>query len=367
MSISVLHLIPSLSGGGAEKQLSVLLPAVSKLGINASLGFVNGGPNLDRIQSAIDQLFRVNAAGNYDMRRYTGVSRLIRKLNPDIVQTWLPQMDIIGGFAALRRGVPFVISERSSAALYQPGLKTTLRLRIGARAAAIVANSAGGSEYWRDRLEPRKLLVIPNGIEVPNSARPGSSADDAIASPRSEQVLLFAGRYVESKNVTQTMNLFSSILKRRDNAVARFFGGGDLQDRLLDIASRASLGSRLQVNGYCDNLVSQFQNASVLVSLSAYEGHPNVVLEAAANACPLVLSNIAAHREIFDDESAWFVDSDNSADIEATVLRVLDSPQVSAEKAARALSIVREFSVDSAARQYAELYRDIADRSTQVC
>ena len=43
------------------------------------------------------------------------------------------------------------------------------------------------------------------------------------------------------------------------------------------------------------------KKASVFVSLSAYEGCPNTVMEAMACGCPLVLSDIPAHREILDE------------------------------------------------------------------
>ncbi len=49
------------------------------------------------------------------------------------------------------------------------------------------------------------------------------------------------------------------------------------------------------------------KKASVFVSLSAYEGCPNTVMEAMACGCPIIVSDIPEHREILDEQSALFV------------------------------------------------------------
>src|SRR5689334_10537378 len=46
--------------------------------------------------------------------------------------------------------------------------------------------------------------------------------------------------------------------------------------------------------------------ASAFVSTSEFEGQPNSVLEAAACACPLVLSDIPQHREAVAENAASF-------------------------------------------------------------
>ena len=55
------------------------------------------------------------------------LSRLIRRLKPDVVTTWLTQMDIAAGLAAEMARVPWVLCERSSRECYPAGLIHSLR------------------------------------------------------------------------------------------------------------------------------------------------------------------------------------------------------------------------------------------------
>src|SRR6185436_12110902 len=91
---------------------------------------------------------RIEGLGNHDPRLLVRLVRLLRRARPDVVQTWLTQMDVLGGLAARLVGRPWILSERASALAYPPGLKIRLRERIGRTADAIVSNSAGGDRYW---------------------------------------------------------------------------------------------------------------------------------------------------------------------------------------------------------------------------
>jgi len=93
------------------------------------------------------------------------------------------------------------------------------------------------------------------------------------------------------------------------------------------------------------------KRAGVFASLSRFEGSPNAVMEAMVCGCPLVLSDIAAHRELAGDGGAWFVPPDDAAAAAAAIREALASPPA-ADTRARAA----QWSVGSMARRYEEIY-----------
>jgi glycosyltransferase involved in cell wall biosynthesis len=96
--------------------------------------------------------------------------------------------------------------------------------------------------------------------------------------------------------------------------------------------------------------------ASALLSMSAYEGSPNVILEAMAAGCPLIVSDIAAHREFLDQDKAIFVPRDDSAALIDAVHCLLTDPLAARKRADLARASVSELTVGRAAELYEEVY-----------
>jgi len=160
--MKILHLIASFGSGGAERQLSLLAPAMVEAGLDVHVAYCADGPNLNPLLHSGVQLHKLPSKGNYNPLLALEIYRLIRKLRPDVVQTWLLQMDVFGGIAALLNGVPFITSERASAPAYPAGWKTRLRVLLGQRATCVIANSNGGLDYWRRYVSEEHLFADTN-------------------------------------------------------------------------------------------------------------------------------------------------------------------------------------------------------------
>ena len=99
--------------------------------------------------------------------------------------------------------------------------------------------------------------------------------------------------------------------------------------------------------------------AAVYVSLSAFEGCPNAVLEAMACGCPLAISDIPGHREIADDTCAAFIrpiSSDQTADV---VLKVLSDSSLSGRRAEAARLKIEGWGTSAMAKGYEEIYEKL--------
>ena len=114
----VLHLITNLGQAGAERQVTYLACGLADLGWEVHVGHLEPGRNPDdnlaRLERAGVTRHLVPNTGSYDWRTPLRLRRLIRELRPDVVQTWIPMMDVIGGGAALSSRVPWIVSERNT-------------------------------------------------------------------------------------------------------------------------------------------------------------------------------------------------------------------------------------------------------------
>jgi glycosyltransferase involved in cell wall biosynthesis len=101
------------------------------------------------------------------------------------------------------------------------------------------------------------------------------------------------------------------------------------------------------------------KRASVFISLSAYEGCPNTVLEAMACGCPLVLSDISGHREILDESCAYLVDPTNIQQTASTIVKALCNADASKSRAVIAKQKTQEWSIPEMARRFERIYKEL--------
>src|SRR5438132_4429261 len=117
------------------------------------------------------------------------------------------------------------------------------------------------------------------------------------------------------------------------------------------------MDDRVQLPGYIPDIWRWMKRASMLVSVGFFEGRPNAVLEAMACGCPLVVSDIPAHREFLDENSALLVKPHEPVAMAEALRDVLAYPQDAARRAQVAQGEVARWSTPVIACQYARVYR----------
>lgn len=345
----ILHCIWTLGSGGAERQLSYLAPQLARLGWDVHVAFAFGGKYRGALENAPITLHDLSAAGNRDVRVPLRLARLVRILRPRLMQTWLTQMDMIGGTTALLSRTPWILSERSSAEAYPAGAVNVLRTTLGRRATQVVANSLGGAEYWHSFGHP-SARVIPNALPMMAISRsvPDSASDQA------RGAVLFAGRLSQEKNPRVFLSAMALPTMRTFRAV--LCGAGPLHEEMKRLVQSEQLQERVLLAGDVDPIWPWMKAASVLVAPSFFEGNPNAVLEAAACGTPLVVSDIPAHRQILRDCSAIFVDPSDPHSVAQGIRTALTS---GAARATFAKEDVAALDLPSIALRYDAVYRTL--------
>jgi glycosyltransferase involved in cell wall biosynthesis len=359
----ILHCIPTMGAGGAERQLAYLCAELPTLGWEVHVALVAGGPNLERLRKSGAAIHVLRARSNYDPALPWRLWRLVRRVRPHLVQVWLPQMEILAGLASATSRIPWILSERCSAPAYPATAKTLARRALARHAGAVVANSAGGARYWEGRLPARvALTVIPNALPVAEIDAAAADGPDRTGLDPADEVVLFVGRFTAQKNLDALLAGLPPVL-RRPRTVAVLCGEGPTRAAVQARVAREGLAGRVRLPGFVPDAWAWMKRASVLVAPSLFEGHPNAVLEAAACGCPLVVSDIPAHREFLDQEAAALVDPEDPAALAEAILGVLADPEAAARRAKSARARVESWSTAEIARRYDRVYRQVLGRA----
>jgi glycosyltransferase involved in cell wall biosynthesis len=353
----ILNLIPFLSGGGAERQLSYLAPAMTEVGHEVHIAFLNDGP--EGIPLPGVRLHRIVVAGNYDLRLILKLWFLIQRIKPDIIQTWIGMMDILVGFLTYVSNSKWVLRESSSEIVYQTlKFKKNLRALLAQRASGIICNSIDGKNYWlKEGVPENRVFVIRNAVpaDVLNGISPLASKN------RDKKTLIYAGRLIPSKNVYVLIEAMTEV-RRHQDAVLVIAGEGPAKSGLIREVTRSNLGGTVSFVGHLQprELWAQMRAADLFVSLSTREGMPNCAMEAVACGVPVLLSDIPAHRAFLDDESARFVRGDSAAEAARSILQIIEHPENAAAKAARAREAIKGSTPAAIASEYIDVYMSVA-------
>jgi glycosyltransferase involved in cell wall biosynthesis len=197
--------------------------------------------------------------------------------------------------------------------------------------------------------------VIRNAIDLDalTSAPPAIWPEGSQASR-----ILFAGRLTSQKNVLTFIKALARLRVRQPFSALVLGEGPDLPTALAMIAA-TDLGDRVRFTGYREDIWGLMKAASVFVSPSRFEGHPNVVLEAVACGTPLVVSDIPEHREFLDERTALLVPPDDDEALARALAQVSADPERARARAAAARPLVEALGVERAAALYDEVYHAV--------
>jgi len=359
LSASILHLIPHLSGGGAERQLSYLAPELARLGWDVHVAFLEEGPNPSLLCSKGIHLYKFNHWGNYDPLIIMQIVHLIKRIRPDIIQTWVLQMDIAGGIASYLMKTPQVLREPFIGRFSSANWKNITREWLARmNEAVIVSNSKGGDGYWASRWPQLNRFIIPNGLNLSEIQQSDLILPKEIGLPLKARFILYAGRLEPQKNLGNLYRAFSIVCKKYD-VYGVICGDGPYMGHLKSAISDSGLAERILLQGFVKNIWSYMKLADVFVSVSYAEGRPNTVLEAMACGCPLIVSDIPAHHEFLDENSATFVNPEDPTEIAEAVGAVLMSPAQSRRRAFHAREKVSLWSIQKMAHEYEQVYKKV--------
>lgn len=207
------------------------------------------------------------------------------------------------------------------------------------------------------RLASGGLYVIRNGVDIDRIDHVVGDKRQYLHSDRFSVATV--GRLIDLKNPLSALSAFHQAAD--PDSRLKFIGDGHLRDLLL--IKRDAFGRREQVEltGLIrrEEVYKDLSKTDLFVSTSRVEGLPVAVLEAMACRCPVVLSDIAAHREIA--EGVDFIPLIHPDDVEglANEIRKVRRMPVAevAEIGEKCRKLVEErFSLSSMHKAYHELY-----------
>ena len=303
--VRVCHLITSLDVGGAELMLARLVEGMDRDRFASSvISLVEPGPVAARIRAGGVQVMTLGLRrGRPSASAVVRLAAMLRRLRPDVLQTWLYHADLLGLIVGRLTGVRRVVWNVRSSNMRMDRYRILSRLTLDACRLAsrwpdgIVVNSrAGYDTHRRLGYRARAWFFIPNGIDT-ERFRPDATARSRVRRelgvPMDVPLVGFVARVDPMKD--HDTFLRAAVLLARRRSDVRFLLAGDGTEpggSIDDLVRRAALGTRLLRLGGRTDVERVTAALDVASAVSRGEGFPNVVAEALACGVPCVVTDV---------------------------------------------------------------------------
>ena len=165
-----------------------------------------------------------------------------------------------------------------------------------------VSHSVADHCRTKEGIPADKLLIIPNGIEIPPRSTRNSLCWSVLGLPEKSRVLLFVGRLTEQKGIVEFMTRVApGLLKRLPEHRLVLMGDGEQAAQLRGLTDQSTVAARVHLVGWQPRSMEWMRAAELLVLPTRYEGMPNVILEAMAVGKPVVSFDVDGVSELLGD------------------------------------------------------------------
>jgi glycosyltransferase involved in cell wall biosynthesis len=207
------------------------------------------------------------------------------------------------------------------------------------------------AEFWHIRQEDVDVVYLGSFVEVRS---PRTHFDNkrvlivsAVAAHKNHFRLLEAFEMVHQKHPDAELIIVGNI---RDHVRSRFCSA-------LDEVTSRNQGIKISLREYStdEEIVSLYRNAAVFVYPSLYEGFGLPVLEAMAQGCPVITSNVSSLPEVVGD-AAVLIDPFNTTELAQAMTKVLTDDKLKREMSLKGVNRAKLFSWDTTAAKYVDVF-----------
>jgi glycosyltransferase involved in cell wall biosynthesis len=369
----ILHLITSLSTGGAEVMLQKLARTLQERSHDVSVvSLTTAVPiGLEMQAHGIPVLALGGRAGMLLPHQLWRLLRTYREFQPDIVHSWMYHANVLAQAPlvwSMRQRRPGLVTSVRGALHAPRQQKLTLRAirridaRMSHRADAIVFNSRRSAEQHAALgYDTSKMTVIPNCFDT-NQYQPLPAERARVRSELGcgEGVLIgLVARFERLKNHRLFLQAARLVADRCPEASFLLAGRGCDGDnrQLMQWVAELGLGGRIHALGERRDIAAIDNALDVAVCSSVSESFPNAIGEAMACGVPAVVTDVGDCPQLVGD-AGRVVPADSPEALADAIVELASLPrEARAALGARARARVSgEFSLERIAQRYMDLY-----------
>lgn len=360
--INIAFLIGSLGRGGAENQAVLIINQLNSEKYNKHIvvlwdkedGFKNR-LNQDVKYYSVQYRRRTLPLGMIKIIKY------LKKNSIDILHTHMYDPNKIGAIAGKLARIPTIVTHEHGKNPWKRHrhylVEKYLIDSIAAKRFA-VSKDILNRRIKLDRSDPKKIINIPNGVEIP---------DFIFDSEPTPKIIGSMGRLVEAKDFT---TLFKSIKMVKDlgyKVELHVAGAGPLRETLKKQARKLGINRSIKLLGFQKS--EDFLEKIDLFAMSSIgEGMPVALLEAMSYGLPIVATNVGGISEIVENgKDGLLCDPRNHKSLAENITKIIENKELrnNLSKNARQ-KINNKYNIKIIAQQFDKCYISLMSNNARI-
>lgn len=377
--MNVLHVIPSLKKGGAERLvLDICRELQRRESMQVKLLLLHDENEFRYLSEPLSvevtsSCYRRHVLRNADAD-FGDYRRLADVFKPDVIHTHLFEAEFFTRHC-LFAGVKYITHLHDNMAQFEPfGMATLLhktrftnwlekRDLIRAYRScgnSFIANSEDTASYFHQRLPAdltNRINVLDNAIDLDRFRFMVRQA------PAEEIKLVSTGSLVPKKNHRFLINVVSALKSMKQNVKLTILGDGPLHQTLEREIAAAGLQDEITLAGKVDDVAQYLYAANVYVHPATYEPFGLAIVEAMATGLPVVCLDGKGNRGIVDDGVNGYMLKEPDPKLFAEkISRMATDKEVYATFSINAGTKARRFSITDYTDKLVSLYENLFSR-----
>lgn len=353
MGMKVTFLIPSMSGGGAERVISILADEFVKKGLEVSILMTAGNECVYDLDPHVRLFQAGEKTGGSIVKR---ISRLIKmrqyfRANRDnILIAFEPDAAFWSSIAKTGLSVPMLSSERNDPASFGNSKARAIAYH---NSSGIVFQTQEAREYFPVQIQ-KKGWVIPNPLR-----------DDLPVPYTGERkkTIVCVGRLEEQKNHKLLLKAYAKFSEKHPEYTLHLYGRGSLEGEIRMLADMLHIENSVVFEGFKKNITAEILDAGMFVLSSDYEGISNSLLEAMAVGMPVISTDCpcgGSRMCIQDGVNGCLVPVGDAEALAASMERIAEDVDFSSQLGKEAARIRTALSAEGIAEKWIAVLTQIA-------
>ena len=305
----------------------------------------------------------LNAKDRASLKSLGRMISYMKKINPDVVITH-GNYRLVARIAAITTRVPVIIHVEHNISSYKKMYHIIIN-RILARftdSIVCVSNTARDSLLEIEKTYPKKVIVIPNGVNIERFSN--SDREEDIVGPLRIGIV---ARFYEQKGHIFFVEAAERIVREDRDVEFWLVGDGPFRAKIEAQVAARGLQEYCRFFGFRADVAPLFKQLDIFVLSSLWEGMPISLLEAQYYGIPSVVTNVGGNPEVITNGFNGFLVPPKDADALArAILSLLRDKKMRQELGRRAREVFYEkYTIEKMGDSYLDLIGTIYGKKFQ--